>query len=314
MHNQMETPGLSHVPVLLQQVLSFVPENAEGRFLDVTAGGGGHFFAVFGIRPSWNGECWDRDPRAEARLRQALDGHVVEKRAQFTRKTFSDAPDDKNSRFDFILADIGVSSFQLDDPTSGMSLHAESPPDFRMDTENGLSFWDWLEKTKEEELADVLFHYGEEPRARKLAKAMKQWGPNEAPSAKALADKIAATLAYGTHSRRHPATRAFQALRIAINDELGELRSFLEWAPEYLKPGGRLAVISFHSLEDRIVKRTFRSLADERDFGILTKRPLEASDEESSANPRARSAKLRVIEKLPEGVSGTGQGEDRDDD
>jgi 16S rRNA (cytosine1402-N4)-methyltransferase len=303
----METPQLSHVPVLMQQVLSFVPENAEGRFLDVTAGGGGHFFAVLDARPNWKGECWDRDPRAEARLLTAIPLRALSGRALFARKTFSEAPADKNSRFDFILADIGVSSFQLDDPESGMSLHSESVPDFRMDSQSGFDFWEWLSKTKEEELADLLFHYGEEPRARKLAKAMKSWGPHDAPTAKVLADKIAATLAYGTHSRRHPATRAFQALRIAINDELGELRAFLEWAPEHLSPGGRLAVISFHSLEDRIVKRTFRALADERDFGILTKRPLEASDEENSENPRARSAKLRVIERLNE-ASGTRQG------
>ncbi|MBS1983998.1 MAG: 16S rRNA (cytosine(1402)-N(4))-methyltransferase RsmH [Bdellovibrionales bacterium] len=283
---------LQHVSVLLDEVISFVPARERGFLLDVTAGAGGHFFSILRTRPGWTGECWDRDPDAEARVRAHSEGREF----GFQRRRFGDAPAQLPA-CDYILADIGVSSFQLDDPSRGLSFKSEVAPDFRMDPTTGLPFRDWLRKTSEIELTRIFENYGEEPKAKRIAKEMKSWGDDTFTSARVLADRVKATLGYNTPSRTHPATRVFQALRIAVNDELGELERLLAWAPRALKPGGRLAIISFHSLEDRIVKNAFRALAASEDFVILTKKPLGPQDGEEAANPRARSAKLRVIEK-----------------
>lgn len=291
---------LKHVSVLLEEIISYVPAREDGFLLDVTAGGGGHFSSILGARPKWRGECWDRDPLAEARVRGTIEARGLGARAEglrFKRQTFGSPTSAPDHPCDYILADIGVSSFQLDDPTRGMSLRSESPPDFRMDPENGVPFRDWLRKLNEFELTRIFQDYGEEPRAKKVAQEMKAWGDDAFVSAAALADRVRATLGYGSPSRIHPATRVFQALRIAVNDELGELERLLAWAPAALAPGGRLAIISFHSLEDRIVKNAFRALAAQGEFDILTKKPVVPSDAEAEENPRSRSAKLRVLER-----------------
>jgi 16S rRNA (cytosine1402-N4)-methyltransferase len=286
-----------HVPVLLNEILSFVPETRSGKLLDVTAGGGGHFFAILEARPSWSGVCWDRDPAARERILVRANELGLNERVAFEKKTFA-LPPHQEDRFEMILADIGVSSFQLDDPQRGMSLFSEQAPDFRMDPQSGATFSSWLKHTSEYELVKIFEEYGEEPRAKKLARAMKSWKPESYSTARQLADGIAIELGYKSHSRVHPATRAFQAMRIAINDELGELRSLMSWGPEHLNAGGRMAVISFHSLEDRVVKNEFRArAAHEGTFCVLTKKPLEASEAERRENPRARSAKLRVLER-----------------
>jgi 16S rRNA (cytosine1402-N4)-methyltransferase len=297
----MENTTLSHVPVLLKEVLSFLPAGQNQRFLDCTAGGGGHFFEIlkrFENISVLSAQCWDRDPLAKARIEKRAADLSLSNSYLFKLKTFSVAPN-PDEQFEIILADLGISSFQLDDPARGLSLHSDQAPDFRMNPEIGLSFSEWLETTPVGELESILRVYGEEPKAHKLAKALK----NEAPplsSAKVFADWIAKILAYPPPSRRHPATRTFQAFRIAINQELQELESLLKWAPEHLAVGGVLMIISFHSLEDRMVKRRFRDLAESGCFDILTKKPVDPSEAEVSENPRARSAHLRVLTKTQE--------------
>lgn len=304
---------MKHVSVLLDEIISFMPEKNDGFLWDVTAGAGGHFFEMAKKRPSWSGECWDRDPEAYARVNATAHSNGMSERwgktLTFARKCFGDAPASDEASADFILADIGVSSFQLDDPKRGMSFRSQVAPDFRMDPESGVPFRDWLQSIPEFELARIFTVYGEEPRARRMALEMKSWKDDAFRSSEVLAERVKSALGYKGPSRVHPATRVFQALRIAINDELGELERFLNWAPGRLRPGGRLAVISFHSLEDRIVKNRFRDLAAEGDFVILTKKPLIAGEAELASNPRSRSAKLRVLER-----GNTGHEMDRGED
>ena len=248
-------------------------------------------------RPEWRGECWDRDPLAVARIESRAREQKMIERMRFEKKTFSLAPTESGVRYATILADIGVSSFQLDDPERGMSLHSQVPPDFRMDPKSGVPFRDWLSTVSESRLAEIFEDFGEEPRAKKIAREMKSWGSDAFLTASELADRVTRVLGYESKSRVHPATRVFQALRVAINDEIGQLQAFLDWAPRFLEPGGRLMVISFHSIEDRIVKNRFRDLATKEDFDILTKKPLMALEDEVASNPRSRSAKLRVLQK-----------------
>ena len=288
---------LSHEPVLLKEILGFVPDLEMGRFLDVTAGGGGHFFALLNLKKKWKGECWDRDPLAEERIFNKSKALDLKGRTNFQNKNFGEGAD-KNNFYDFILADLGVSSFQLDDPTRGMSLYSNIAPDFRMNPKEGESFFEWVQKKSAEELFTIITDFGEEPRAAKIASKIKTWPKEAFDSANILADKISMELGYGSPSKIHPATRTFQAFRIAINEELTEIRSLMRWAPHVLNPGGRLAVISFHSLEDRIIKNTFKNLADSKDFVILTKRPIVPTENEVIMNSRSRSAKLRVLERL----------------
>ncbi len=297
----METTQLSHLPVLLSEILKICPERENLRFLDCTAGGGGHFFAVLESRRVEIAECWDRDPLAESRIRQHAESRGVPVNAyQFKQKRFSEGPE-SSQLYDFILADLGISSFQIDDPQRGMSLFSEQRVDFRMNPNEGESFEQWLKRCPESELERILRLYGEEPKSRRLARALKEKQPPLENAAR-FAEWVAKELAYPAPSRRHPATRSFQALRIAINEELAEIESLLRWAPEALAVGGRLAIISFHSLEDRMVKRRFRDLAESHCFDILTKKPWEASESELSMNPRSRSARLRIIEKTAEEV------------
>jgi len=288
----------SHIPVLINEVLEALPKKQISTFLDVTAGGGGHFFAILDGQFFATGVAWDQDPEAEPRIRALAEQKQVGERVRFVRKNFR-APPSEGEFFDFVLADLGISSFQLDDSHRGMSFRSESAPDFRMDPSHGPSFVEWLAAITESELEALLDAYGEEPKAAKLARAMKSWGPDAFVSARVLGERVAGALGYASPSRTHPATRAFQALRIAINDEMGALRSLLDWAPKCLTPGGRLAVISFHSLEDRIVKNRFRDLADQGGFAILSKKPVEPGEAEVLANPRSRSSKLRVLERSP---------------
>lgn len=295
----METSRLSHTPVMLHEVLNLLPEGRVERCLDVTTGGAGHLAAILEQRPRWKADAWDRDPDAEARIRKNLSARGFETRVQFFRKDFAKPPEDSSVFYDFIMADIGVSSFQLDDHARGMSLHSEQKLDFRMDPSSGMPFTTWLAAIEERKLAEIFYRYGEEPKAQNLAKKMKAWGGDSFASAKNFADAVSRALGYNPHeSRRHPATRVFQALRIAINDELGQLEQLLEWAPRHLAPGGRLLVLSFHSLEDRIVKHRFQSLArDEEGFVLPFNKPLVPSEREAEDNPRSRSTKLRVIER-----------------
>lgn len=295
----MEIKELNHVPVLVKEFIEFAPKLPNGgRYLDVTAGGGGHLSYFLTANGNWQAEAWDRDPEAQKRVIEKLTKNSVVERCQFYERDFGQGPRSNEKFYDYILADLGVSSFQLDDMSRGMSLHSEESLDFRMDPNSGFRFVDWLEQQEERKLTEILYRYGEEPRAQFLAKQIKQWGQEIFQNAKTFSDQIARTLNYKEASRKHPATRIFQALRIAINDEMGQLDSLLEWAPRQLTEGGRLAIMTFHSLEDRRVKHAYKELVESGKFQLLTKKPIVPSFEEETINPRSRSVKMRILEKI----------------
>ncbi|MBZ9715122.1 16S rRNA (cytosine(1402)-N(4))-methyltransferase RsmH [Deinococcus multiflagellatus] len=282
--------GLSHVPVLAAEVLEAL-QPAPGRvFVDGTLGGAGHTglllsagAAVYGI---------DQDPYALERARRAgwagltvLQGNYRDMAALLSGAGVT--------QVDGILLDIGVSSFQLDDAARGFSYHTEAPLDMRM-SQSGESAADVVNTYDEEDLAAIIYEYGEDRLSRRIARGIVA-ARDKAPIETTVQLAEIVKRAYPGFSKGiHPARRTFQALRIHVNDELGALRDGLQAAETLLAPGGRLAVISFHSLEDRIVKRF---LLGSEVLSPLTKRPLVASEEEQASNPRARSAKLRVAER-----------------
>lgn len=284
--------------------------------VDATAGAGGHLRAFCeAVGPKGTVIALDRDDRAH---QSDAAGGVVETyadRATLTRAPFSELAsvlDDKGVQsVDALLADLGVSSMQLDEEERGFSFQRKGPLDMRMDKERSESVWEFLARHDENEIADAIYHYGDERKSRRIAHAIKRAWPIE-DSTLALAEIVARAVG-GRRGRIHPATRTFQALRIAVNRELDELDALLAMIPSVLSlpqpldsgesRGGRAAIISFHSLEDRRVKRRFQSVGRRSEAGeptchLLTKRPLVATDEENAQNPRARSAKLRVLERL----------------
>lgn len=287
---------MEHVSVLLNEILGLVPPSVkEGSLLDVTAGGGGHFFTILKTHSTWTGECWDRDPDAAARIHEK--GRDFLGRYQFLSREFSNEAN-SDQFFDFVLADLGISSFQLDDPQRGLSFYSEAPLDFRMNCQKGSGAQDWLAQKSTKELEDILVKFGEEKNYRRIAVALKKLGPDEfSSSQKATSFLMKELRLFHKQGTLHPLTRTYQALRIAVNDELDELQRFLKWAPQHLKTGGRLAIISFHSLEDRKVKRAFESL-EEQGFKVLTPKALTPTEKELDENPRSRSAKLRVVERI----------------
>ena len=263
--------------------------------LDATVGGGGHSSLLLDAHPGWQLIGLDQDPAARAAASQHLERFG--ERAELVASNF--AAYTPAQPVLAVLADLGVSSHQLDVPERGFSFRADGPLDMRMNTEGGgETAAALIDRLEENDLADLLFHYGEERLSRRIARRLKAEGPwNDG-------ERGTAALAYAIagcyppkqrHGRIHAATRSFQALRIAVNDELGVLETLLNDAPNWLEPGGRIAVISFHSLEDRLVKNRFK--ADER-LRVISRKPLIASEQEAEANPRARSAKLRVAERL----------------
>jgi len=261
--------------------------------LDATFGAGGHTSAL--VAAGARVIAFDRDPDAE--LPQHLAASVVLVRRNFA--DIADALDELDTpHIDGALFDVGVSSMQFDRPERGFSLVADGPLDMRMNNAEGETAYDLLATSSEAELADIFFHYGEERGARRIARsivAAREAG--RLPESTLGLAKLVAGITHvsGKRERLHPATRVFQGLRIAVNDELGALERGLDAAIGRLRPGARIAAISFHSLEDRIVKRRFRD--DER-VRPVTKKPLTAGAEELARNPRARSAKLRVAERL----------------
>jgi len=290
-----------HTSVLLEPVLEALqPRPGVGyRALDCTLGAGGHSFSLL-ERSAPDGHLvgLDADPHAielaETRLAP------FKGRFELLNRNFSELEHLELEPFDAILMDLGLSSMQLDTSGRGFSLRADEPLDMRFDPTAGAeTAADLLNSMSAAELERILRAYGEEPRARRVARSI-EYRRSQRPFT-TTSDLVAAVIAAlgPARGRIHPATRTFQALRIAVNDELGALETGLDASVHLLKPGGRLAIISFHSLEDRIVKWRFRARADEGVLKVLTRKPLTPAEEEVTANPRARTAKLRVAERAP---------------
>jgi 16S rRNA (cytosine1402-N4)-methyltransferase len=289
----------NHVPVLLKEAIDFLNVRRGGTYIDATVGLGGHSYEI-AKRLGAPGHLigLDKDPAALERARAKLTGEDFPK-VTLLHCSFAEVGKRFGRNFaDGLLADIGVSSLQLDDAARGFSFQADGPLDMRMDPRSERTAEQVVNHLDERELADVIYEFGEERRSRRIARAIVRSRPIR--STAHLADVIsAAARPMNSEQRRiHPATRTFQALRIFVNRELDDLRALLEVAPRILKPGGRVVVISFHSLEDRIVKDAFREGAKQGYFSLLTKKPVTATEEESDRNPRARSAKLRTAEKV----------------
>jgi len=213
--------------------------------------------------------------------------------------SFADlANDQQPTTIDGILADLGVSSLQLDDPARGFSFQAEGPLDMRMNTQSGATAEQVVNQADEVTLANLIYEFGEERRSRRIARAIVRSRPIRTTAQLAEIVSAAARPMNQAERRIHPATRTFQALRIFVNRELDDLRALMEAAPQLLKPGGRLVIISFHSLEDRIVKDALRQGAKRGHYRLLTKKPVTADEEEIDRNPRSRSAKLRAAERI----------------
>jgi 16S rRNA (cytosine1402-N4)-methyltransferase len=290
-----------HVPVLLKEAIDFLSVRRGGIYIDATVGLGGHSYEIakrLGAAGHLIG--LDKDPAALEIARKKLAPQSQDwPQVTLLHRSFAEiAKGQKAGGVDGILADIGVSSLQLDDAARGFSFQAEGPLDMRMDPTSERTAEQVVNHLDERQLADMIYEFGEERRSRRIARAICRSRPIR--STAQLADVISAAARPMNQAERriHPATRTFQALRIFVNRELDDLKALLEAAPRILKPGGRVVVISFHSLEDRVVKDAFREGTQEGYFSVLTKKPVTATEEESDRNPRARSAKLRAAEKV----------------
>lgn len=315
----MVSPGeavYTHRPVMLAEVVEALNIMPEGRYVDATFGRGGHARAIVEkLGPQGRLLALDRDPQAvaEARRFAAKDARVTVAHAPFSSLAQEVARMGWTGQVNGLLLDLGVSSPQLDDASRGFSFRSEGPLDMRMDSGTGASAAEWLALAAEEDIARVLYEYGEERYARRIARAICAAREVDAiVTTRQLAELVAK--AVPTRERhKDPATRTFQALRIQINDELSEVSACLDQASEVLAKDGRLAVISFHSLEDRIVKRFMRDAErgpvlpsklpvrhDESVRGVFERvgKAQRASGIETSANPRARSAVLRVAQRI----------------
>lgn len=292
----------AHIPVLLDETISHLQPERGGVFVDCTVGLGGHARALI-ERGATRLIGFDRDPAALQHAAAAL--AEWKDRVEFVHADYRELATVLDARgvssVSGVLADLGVSSMQLESEGRGFSFRRDEPLDMRMDTTRGETAADMLAAVDETDLANVIYQFGEERHSRRIARALVR-AREQAPLTRTaqVADIVRRAQPHGRGAkgwqRIDPATRTFQALRIWVNRELEGLDSFLETAAARLDHGARLAVISFHSLEDRIVKHTFRALAGS-EYRVVTKRPLTASDEETAANPRARSAKLRVLER-----------------
>ncbi len=287
-----------HVPVLLREAVEYLAIRPDGIYVDCTVGAGGHSAEIAKRLTTGRLLAMDRDPQAlelagrrlaefgeKVKLVHAHFGHLGE-----TMRRHGAVPADG------LLADLGLSQMQLDDPRRGFSFAADGPLDMRMDPTQPLTAAEVVNQTGERELADLIYQFGEERRSRKIARAIVRARPLR--STKQLAEAIRSASGPSHFQRIHPATRTFQALRIVVNNELGELEQMLASLPSSgaFRPGARIVIISFHSLEDRIVKQSFRQWQAEGFARILTKHVVVPSPEEVRANPRARSARLRAAE------------------
>jgi len=327
----LPVPGTVHLPVLEQEVLRFLAPHPDGLYIDATAGGGGHSLAI--LQASTSGDAaltpsahlaaggarggrvlsLDADPAAVERVRHLLG--AFGERSTVVHSNFRHlAAVARQHGFvavDGILMDLGLSSDQLENAGKGFAMLTQGPLDMRFDPGQPLTAADLVNSTSEEDLANLIYRYGEDRLSRRIARAIVRARPLSSTSE--LAEVI--WRAVGRREKIHPATRTFQALRIAVNDELGALSDALPQAAALLRPGGRLAVIAFHSLEDRIVKQFMQREATDclcppevmvcqcghkAILTIVTRKPVQAAQAELNQNPRSRSAKLRVAERLPD--------------
>jgi len=283
---------MEHIPVLHSEVLSFFEDLVLSSFIDATTGAGGHSTSILKAHPEITEFfCFDQDQDALEIAKNILEPYL--EKITFFHSNFEKLEELTPHQVDGILFDIGVSSMQLDKSEKGFSFMREGPLDMRMDQSQPLTAKDIVNTYKEKELADIFFHLGEERKSRRIARAIVE-RRKKTPFETTLDLATCIESVMGKPRFKHPATRTFQALRIYVNRELEVLEKGLNSAINLLRPNGRLAVITFHSLEDRIVKNLFRS---HEKVNVLTKKPIPASFEETKINRRARSAKLRVVEK-----------------
>lgn len=286
----LEEVTFSHIPVLSQEVITGLNIQPGGNYLDLTVGGGGHSRLILETAEDVKITAVDQDEDALNAAKENL--AEFGDRVNFIHSNFANYQFIENS-YDGILADLGVSSYHLDNPERGFSFRNTANLDMRMNQQQSLTAGDIINEWDEKELADIFFKYGEERLSRRIARRIVEKRPFNTTT------ELANAIAYSVppkyrHGRIHPATRVFQALRIAVNDELKVLETLIEKAPTALIRGGRIAIISFHSLEDRPVKHGLRNSPSLR---ILTKKPIIATEAEIKENPRSRSAKLRIAEK-----------------
>ena len=300
------TDGFYHQTVLRQQSVEALNVVEHGIYIDATLGGGGHSLSILSSAPNVRLYGIDRDPIALEAAKKRLEPY--QEQCTFLQGTFAQRLKDITEPIDGILFDLGVSSPQLDHAERGFSFSHKGPLDMRMNQNEGTSAAELIDQCTQEELANIIYQFGEEPRSRRIAKAICAQRPFE--DTLALAECVRIASGY-KNSRTHPATRTFQALRIAVNEELKQIEEALPLALSILKPNGRLAVISFHSLEDRIVKRFFQKVTGKNTPKDAYGNPIHppqalpicykgiSGKKEDPTNPRARSARLRTIAKKP---------------
>jgi 16S rRNA (cytosine1402-N4)-methyltransferase len=303
-----------HIPVLAKESTKVMMTASKGLYLDATAGFGGHTQLILeSLDNQGHLIAADRDQDSIAYLKSKFSHpQLTILKSNFKSLRTEISQTDRSFSFDGIIADLGVSSHQLDSKERGFSFKKDAELDMRMDQSTGISAKDWINTAAEDEISGVIWKYGEESYSRRIAKAIiEQRSIKPFSSTFELADLVYQLKKYSIKKeKKHPATKTFQAIRIHINDELEELRSLLDFSLEHLKPGGRIVIISFHSLEDRIVKRFFRNnsridpnlsklpnIEDTSKLKVILKK-IKPSDEEIKINPRARSAILRAAEKI----------------
>jgi 16S rRNA (cytosine1402-N4)-methyltransferase len=294
---------LQHYPVLLEEVLGRLEVDPTGVYLDCTLGDGGYAEAILKRLTTGRLVAVDRDVEALNRARTRLKDY--EDQVEFIHACYSEIAGLVRSEspawapvgapFQGIVADLGISRRHVDDPARGFSFLREGSLDMRMDQRQALTADQIVNHYQERQLADLIYQYGEERRSRRIARAIVRGRPVR--STVQLAEIIERAVPRAFRQKIHPATRTFQALRIAVNDELGELEKLLDTAPLLLAPQGRMVVVSFHSLEDRLVKWAFRSWAEKQVLEILTKRVVRPTEKELNENPASRSAKLRAAQR-----------------
>ncbi len=306
-HGETGKRQFGHVPVLLQAAIEFLAVRRGGTIIDSTIGLAGHSWEIakrLGAAGRLIG--FDKDPAALQQARERLTSPPPELAAdwpqiELVHASFAEvAQHVAPASADGLLADLGVSSMQLENAERGFSFQADGPLDMRMNTQSGLTAEQVVNRFDERELADAIYEFGEERRSRRIARAIVRARPIQTTAQLAGVVSAAARPMNQAERRIHPATRTFQALRILVNRELDDLWELLSPSavPQVLKKGGRLVVISFHSLEDRIVKDALREASHNGVFRTLTKKPVTGSEEEIDRNPRARSAKMRAAERI----------------